>query len=44
MQCLGYKNLKAKRFVPTPLVECYEAFRKANYKKRIMKYIEENIV
>tara|TARA_B100000123_G_scaffold241484_2_gene195273 strand:+ start:210 stop:944 length:735 start_codon:yes stop_codon:yes gene_type:complete len=44
MQCLGYKNLKAKRFVPTPLIECYEAFRKANYKKRIMKYIEENIV
>ena len=44
MQCLGYKNLKAKRFVPTPLIECYEAFKKANYKKRIMKYIEENIV
>ena len=44
MQCLGYKNLKARRFVPTPLAECYDAFKKANYKKRIMKYIEENIV
>lgn len=44
MQCLGYKNLKAKRFVPTPLLECYEAFNNARYKHRILKYIKENKV
>lgn len=44
MQCLGYKNLKAKRFVPTPLLECYEAFNNAKYKNRLLKYIKENEV
>lgn len=43
-QCLGYKGLKANRLIPTPLKECYEVFRKHNYKKRIMKYIKENLV
>lgn len=44
MQCLGYKNLKAKRFIPTQLIECYEAFHNAKYKNRLLKYIKENKV
>ena len=44
MQCLGYKNLKANRFIPTPLKECYNAFNSARYRKRILNYIKENIV
>jgi hypothetical protein len=44
MQCLGYKNLKAKRFLPTPLQECYDAFNNARYKNRLLNYIKENKV
>jgi hypothetical protein len=44
MQCLGYKNLKAKRFIPTQLAECYEAFNNARYRKRVLKLIKENKV
>ena len=44
MQCLGYKNLKAKRFLPTPLQECYYAFNNARYKNRLLNYIKENKV
>ncbi len=44
MQCLGYKNLKAKRFLPTPLAECYKAFENAKYRSKILKYIKENKV
>jgi hypothetical protein len=44
MQCLGFKNLKAKRFLPTPLAECYEAFENARYRSKVLKLIKENKV
>tara|TARA_B100000900_G_scaffold399826_1_gene402807 strand:+ start:428 stop:1162 length:735 start_codon:yes stop_codon:yes gene_type:complete len=44
MHCLGYKNLKVKRLIPTPLAECYEAFKNARYKNRMINYIKENKV
>lgn len=44
MQCLRYKNLKLNPIIPTPLVECYEAFQQARFKKKLMKYIKDNLL
>lgn len=41
---MGYKRNKKNPFVPTKLVENYEAFRRARYKKRILKLIKENLL
>lgn len=41
---MGYKRNKKSPFVPTKLLENYEAFRRAKYKKRILKLIRENLL
>ena len=41
---LAFKFHKKKPFVPTKLVEGYEAFRRARYHKKIIKIIKENIL
>lgn len=42
INCVGFKNHRRKEYVPKTLIECYEAFRKAKYRKRMMKYINEH--
>lgn len=42
VNCVAFKNHRRKEFVPKTLYECYEAFKRGRYRKRMMKYINDH--